>query len=71
MLETDDKWANEYLTETLSGNSEIKFESVKFSTYEASENFKSGFGVDLGKGLDAVFFKFDPSSPPRLQFRFG
>ena len=21
--------------------------------------------------LDAVFFKVDPSSPPRLQFRFG
>ena len=52
MLETDEKWQNEYLNETLSGNSEIKIESVKFSTYEPSENFKSGFGVDLGKGLN-------------------
>ena len=51
MLETDEKWQNEYLNETLSGNSEIKIEFVKFSTYEPSENFKSGFGVDLGKGL--------------------
>ena len=24
-----------------------------------------------GINLDAVFFKVDPSSPPRLQFRFG
>ena len=54
MLETDEKWQNEYLNETLSGNtsSEIKIEFVKFSTYEPSENFKSGFGVDLGKDLN-------------------
>ena len=52
MLETDEKWTNEYLTETLSGNSQIKIEVVKFPTYEPSENFKSGFGVDLGKGLN-------------------
>ena len=37
MLETDEKWQNEYLNETLSGNSEIKIEL---------------FGVDLGKGLN-------------------
>ena len=52
MLETDEKWQNEYLNETLSGNSEIKIELVQFSTCEPSENFKSGFGVDLGKGLN-------------------
>ena len=52
MLETDEEWKNEYLNEILSGNSEIKFNSVKFSTDEPSENFKSGFGVDLGKGLN-------------------
>ena len=49
MLETDEKWNNEYLNEILSRNSEIKKE---FSTYEPSENFKSGFGVDLGRGLN-------------------
>ena len=53
MLVTDEKWTNEYLTETLSRNSEIKIELVKFSTYEPSENFKNGFGVDLGKGLNS------------------
>ena len=52
MLETDEKWQNEYLNETLSGNSEINIELVKFSTYKLSKNFKSGFGVDLGKGLN-------------------
>ena len=52
MLETDEKWQNEYLNERLSGKSEIKIELVKFSTYEPSENFKSGFGVDLGRGLN-------------------
>ena len=52
MLETDEKWQNEYLNESLSGNSEIKIELVKFATYEPTENFKSEFGVDLGKGLN-------------------
>ena len=27
-------------------------------------------GINMGDS-DAVFFKVDPSSPPRLQFRFG
>ena len=49
MLETDDKWASEYLKESLPGNSEIK-KDVKFSTYAPAENFKAGFGLDLGNG---------------------
>ena len=44
MLVTDEKWTNEYLKESLPGNSEIKIEDVKFSTYTPAENF----GVDLG-----------------------
>ena len=50
MLETDDKWASEYLKESLPGNSEIKKEDVKISTHTPSENFKTGFGLDLGNG---------------------
>ena len=54
MLETDEKWTNEYLKETLSGNSEIKKEDVKFSTYTPPENFKVGFSVDLGNGQKMI-----------------
>ena len=50
MLGTDEKWANEYLKESLPGNSEIKIEPAKFSTCTPAENFKAGFGVDLGNG---------------------
>ena len=49
MLETDEKWTNEYLTETLSRNSEIKIETELEKNQE--KNFgKFGNGIDLGKG---------------------
>ena len=51
MLETDEKWTNEYLTETLSRNSEIKIQSELEKHREKNfAKFGNGIGIDLGKG---------------------
>ena len=49
MLETDEKWTNEYLTETLSRNSEIKIQS-ELEKHQEKNFGKFGSGIDLGKG---------------------
>lgn len=54
MLETDENWANQVLTETLSGNTQDQFYPKIEPKYdlkkEVEDNKDYGFGVDLGKG---------------------
>ena len=54
MLETDENWANQVLTETLSGNTQDQFypkiEPTCDLKKEAEDNKDFGFGVDLGRG---------------------